>query len=61
MATRAGRTLLALEAESGGGYAFDGGVDISVGIDDDGVFATHFEDGALDPELARFAAVRRSG
>ena len=50
---RAGRALLALEAESGRGYAFDGGVDIGVGIDDDGVFAAHFEDGALDPELAR--------
>ena len=50
---RAGRALLALEAESRRGYAFDGGVDIGVGIDDDGVFAAHFEDGALDPELAR--------
>src|ERR1700694_3434842 len=49
---RAGRALLALEAESCGGYAFDGGVDIGVGIDDNGVFAAHFEDGALDPKLA---------
>src|SRR5208337_2517778 len=50
---RAGRALLALEAESRRGYSFDGGVDIGVGLDDDGIFAAHFEDGALDPELAR--------
>ena len=35
------------------GDAFDGGIDIGVGVDDDGVFAAHFEDGALDPDLAR--------
>ena len=34
------------------GHAFDGGVDIGVGIDDDRVFAAHFKDGALDPDLA---------
>src|SRR6202035_4733553 len=56
---RAGRTLLALEAESRLSYAFDGGVNIGVGIDDDGVFAAHFEDGALDPELAGLL-IRRS-
>src|SRR5258706_9570784 len=39
---RTGRTLLALEAESGRGHAFDGGVNIGVGIDDHGVFAAHF-------------------
>src|ERR1019366_7419435 len=36
---RTGRAFLALEAESGLGYAFDGGVDIGVRVDDDGVFA----------------------
>src|SRR4029077_925064 len=49
---RAGRALLALEAKSRLGYAFDGGIDIGVGVDDDGVFAAHFQNGALDPELA---------
>jgi hypothetical protein len=49
---RAGRALLSLEAESRGSYAFDGGIDIGVGIDDDRIFAAHFEHGALDPELA---------
>src|SRR5580658_3172887 len=49
---RAGRALLALEAESGRGHAFDGEVDVGVGIDDDGIFAAHFEHRALDPELA---------
>jgi hypothetical protein len=32
--------------------AFDGCIDVGIGVDDDGVFAAHFEDGALDPELA---------
>ena len=49
---RARRTLLALEAESRLRYAFDGGVDVGVGIDDDRVLAAHLEHGALDPELA---------
>src|ERR1019366_8042284 len=49
---RAGRALLALEAERGRGYAFYGGVDIGIGVDDDGVFTAHFEHRALDPELA---------
>ena len=48
----AGRALLALEAECGLRDAFDGGVDVGIGVDDDGVFAAHFEDGALDPDLA---------
>ncbi len=47
----AGGALLALEAECGLRDAFDGGVDIGVGVDDDGVLAAHFKDGALDPEL----------
>ena len=49
---RAGRALLALEAECRLGHAFDGGVEIGVGIHDDGVLAAHFEDRALDPDLA---------
>src|SRR5579864_6458525 len=49
---RAGRALLALESESGLGNAFDSGIDVGVGIDDDRVFATHFENSALDPKLA---------
>src|SRR5277367_4894333 len=49
---RAGRTLLALEAERGLGNTLDGSIKITVGVDDDRVFPTHFEDGALDPELS---------
>ena len=56
---RAGRALLALESECGLRDAFDGGVDVGVGVDDDGVFAAHLEDGALDPDLARVPASRR--
>ena len=48
---RAGRALLSLKSECGLGYAFDGGIDVGVGVDDDGVFAAHLEDGALDPDL----------
>ena len=56
---RAGRTFLALKTERGLRNAFYGRVDVGVGIDDDGVFAAHFEDGALDPHLARLL-MRRS-
>jgi len=49
---RASRTLLALEAECGLGHAFDGGINVGVGVHDDGILASHFEDGALDPDLA---------
>src|SRR5208282_2235013 len=49
---RAGRALLALEAERGLGDALNGGVDIGVRVDDDGVLATHFQNRALDPDLA---------
>src|SRR5271156_845338 len=49
---RSSRALLSLEAESRSGYAFYGGVDIGVGVNDDGVLAPHFEHGALDPDLA---------
>ena len=35
------RTLLTLESEGRLGYAFDCGIDVSVGIDDDRVFAAH--------------------
>ena len=27
-------------------------VDVGIGVDDDGVFAAHFEDRALDPDLS---------
>jgi len=43
---------LSLKPKSRLGDAFDGGIDIGIGVDDDGVLAAHFEDGALDPELA---------
>ena len=39
--TRAGRALLAVKAEGGGGDTLDGSVHIRVGGDNDGVFATH--------------------
>ncbi len=48
----AGGALLAGEAEGGCDDAFDGGVEVAVGVDDDGVLAAHFEDGALDEALA---------
>src|SRR5579871_1432118 len=48
---RTGRALLSLESESGSGNAFHGGIDVRVGVDDDGVLAAHLEDGALDPDL----------
>ncbi len=49
---RAGGALLALETECGLGHAFHSGIDVGVGVDDDRVFAAHFENGALDPDLA---------
>ena len=49
----AGGALLAVESEGGEGHALDGCVDVAVGLDDDGVFAAHLEDGALDELLAR--------
>src|SRR4029077_8008905 len=48
----AGRTFLSLKPKSRLRDAFDGGVDIGIGVDDDGIFASHFKDGALDPDLA---------
>jgi hypothetical protein len=39
---RAGRTFLSLKSERRLRDAFDGGIDVGVGIDDDGVFAAHF-------------------
>src|SRR6202012_1424697 len=41
---RAGGTLLSAETEGGGDDAVDGFVEIGIGGDDDGVFATHLED-----------------
>ena len=49
---RTRRALLALETERRLRDAFDGGVEIGIGVDDDGILAAHFEDGALDPDLA---------
>ena len=49
---RARGTFLSLEPECSLRYAFDRGVDVGIGVDDDGVFAAHFEDRALDPDLA---------
>ena len=49
---RAGGALLAAEAEGGSDRALDRGVEIGVGADEDGVFAAHFENGPLDPDLA---------
>ncbi len=49
---RAGGALLAAEAEGRGDDAVDGCIEIGVGADEDGVFAAHLEDGALDPDLA---------
>ena len=43
---------MSLESERGGGNAVSYGLKIGVGIDDDRIFAAHFEDGALDPDLA---------
>ena len=39
------------EAKSAGDHAFDGGVEVGIGLDDDGIFAAHLQDDALDPEL----------
>src|SRR5579862_7640743 len=50
---RAGRALLSLKSEGRLRDAFDGRIDVGIGVNDDGVFAAHFEDGALDPYLAR--------
>jgi hypothetical protein len=52
----AGGALLAVVAEGGCGDAFDGCVEIAVGVDEDGVFAAHLEDGALDEDLAGLGA-----
>jgi hypothetical protein len=49
---RAGGAFLALKPKSRLSYAFDGGSDVGVGIDDDGVFAAHLENRALNPDLA---------
>src|SRR5271168_1795283 len=48
----AGRTFLALIAEGRLRDAFDGGIDVGFFIDDGGVLAAQFENGALDPQLA---------
>src|ERR1035438_2769734 len=50
---RTSRTLLSLEAERRCRYTFNSGIDICVGVHDNRVFAAHFEDSSLDPELAR--------
>ena len=43
---------MALEAEGCLGDAFDSGINVGIGVDNNGVFAAHFEDSALDPDLA---------
>ncbi len=48
----AGRAFLPAESEGRGDDCIDCGVDIGVCANDDGIFTTHFEDGALDPDLA---------
>jgi len=45
--------LLPLITKGGLHYAFHGGFDVGFFIHDDGIFAAHLEDGALDPLLAR--------
>ena len=57
---RAGRALLAAEAEGRRDYALDGGVEIGIGADQDGVLAAHLKDGALDPDLAGLGRAARS-
>ena len=42
-----------MEAERRDRDAFDGGVDVGVGRDDDRILAAHLRDDALDPLLAR--------
>ena len=49
---RAGRALLSAETERRLRGAFDGSVEVGVGIDHHGVLAAHLENGALDPDLA---------
>jgi hypothetical protein len=48
----AGRALLPAEAEGRGDHSIDGGVEIGVGADEDGVLAAHLENRPLDPDLA---------
>ena len=48
----AGRALLSAESEGRSDDALDRGVEIGISADQDGVFAAHFENGALDPDLA---------
>ncbi len=43
---------MTLEAERRDGYALDGCIEIGIRVDDDGIFAAHFENRALDPDLA---------
>src|SRR4029077_268854 len=49
---RTGGALLSLVAEGRNSDALDGFVQVGIGIDNDGVFAAHFGDHALDPDLA---------
>ena len=43
---------MSLKAECGLRDAFDGGVHVGFGVHDDGVLAAHFQNGALNPNLA---------
>src|SRR5579862_2480761 len=50
--TRAGRAFLSLKSKGRLRRTFDGGGDVRVGVNDHGIFAAHFQDGALDPDLS---------
>src|SRR6185312_1512877 len=49
--TRTGGALLAAVAEGRRNNAFDRGVEIGIGANDDCVFTAHFQNGSLDPDL----------
>ena len=41
-----------MESERGGGDTLNGGMEIGVGVNDDGILSTHLKDRALNPYLA---------
>ena len=49
---RTSRTFLSRKAEGRQSDTFDGGIEVSIGINDDGIFAAHFQNGTFDPDLA---------
>ena len=54
----AGRAFLTLKAEGGVHHTNDGFIEVGIAIDDDGVFATHFNDAAFDVMLTRLQNAR---